>query len=422
MLYYFVKIIMLLYQRVYFKRIYISGVKHIPKNQPVFLAANHTNGFLDGVMVSELLWKPTYIFVRGDVFKKKWANFLLRSLKLIPIFRSRDGEDARENLSNNNSSFDQLYQEFKKNKVVLIFPEADAIIEKRLRPLKKGMARIVADMESREDGNMKVAIVPTSINYLHYKKYRNEIMIQFSEPIYLSDYKTEDGNDRKAQNRLTSDLENRIKKMMVDINPGDDEITETALNIYRNSLPHNIWQFWHRKNTRIYTEIGIADGIKNEKPDSILRQQLKEYATLLKENDLTELGFNPLKIWQWIFLLIFSIPSFLSWMVYKWGLVYGKKVVNTKIKKDELYESVYCGIGLSWFLILTLIGYPIAAIFLGWSGVMFWFIFSLFSISYQHCRDFWLQFVEHRKWNKSAAKVSNLRVDLIKKLEVFRAL
>merc|ERR1711879_864859 len=108
MLYYFVKITLLLYSRIYFKRIYISGKRHIPQDKPVFLASNHSNGFLDGTMVSALIFpKATRIFVRGDVFGKGWANFLLRSLKLIPIFRARDG-DARENRIGNNKSFDQL--------------------------------------------------------------------------------------------------------------------------------------------------------------------------------------------------------------------------------------------------------------------------------------------------------------------------
>ena len=118
MLYYVIKIFIQLYNRVYFKRMYISGEEHIPKAKPALIAANHPNGFLDGTIVTSLTKKATLIFVRGDVFKKAWSNLVLRSLKLIPIFRVRDGE-VRESVVQNNRSYDQLYDLFQKDQHVI---------------------------------------------------------------------------------------------------------------------------------------------------------------------------------------------------------------------------------------------------------------------------------------------------------------
>ena len=137
MLYYFIKFSLLLYSRIYFKRIYIYGASNIPQDKPVFLASNHSNGFLDGTMVSALLFpKATRIFVRGDVFGPGWANFLLRSLKLIPIYRARDG-DSRQNAKSNNRSFDQLYEEFQKNRIVPHFSRGGCTNRKTITPIEK---------------------------------------------------------------------------------------------------------------------------------------------------------------------------------------------------------------------------------------------------------------------------------------------
>lgn len=416
MLYYFVKITLLLYQRIYFKRIYISGAKHVPQDHPVFLASNHSNGFLDGVMVSALLLKkPTYIFVRGDVFKKKWANFLLRSLKLIPIYRARDG-DARENLAANNRSFDQLYEEFKKNHVVLIFPEADAQVEKRLRPLKKGMSRIISDMQSRDDGNMEVAVVPFGLNYTHYKNYRNEMMLSFQPPVYLKDYLGEGENERVGLNKLTKDVEKRIKSEMVDINEGDDEITETALRILRRERSEWLIRFWIRSKERLSAEIRVADKIKASEEGSALRKKLVQYQEQLDNNKVLEEGTKPVKLWQWLFLLVFIVPSSLSWVVMRMGLHYGKKFVDQRVKKEELYESIYFGIGLAHNWMLVLIGYPVFAVVWGWQGVLAWFVFRWFSIPFQHCREIWIQFVNHNRWRKVGQEVKALRKELVTEL------
>ncbi len=416
MLYYIIKFTLLLYSRIYFKRIYISGTEHIPKDKPVFLASNHSNGFLDGTMVSALIFpKSTRIFVRGDVFGKGWANFLLRSLKLIPIFRARDG-DTRTNRDGNNRSFDQLYEEFKKNRIVLIFPEADAQIEKRLRPLKKGMARMIIDMENRGDKNMEVAIVPFGLNYTHYKRHRNELMISFSKPVYLKDYMEEGGNERAAYNALTTDVGDRIRKEMVDVNQGDEEVTETALRIIRSERSEPIVKFWFGSKARLQAEINAADRIKFSDSGSSLRTKIIDYQDALDVANTTEIGSQRVKIWEYIFWLIFIIPSSLSWLVSRWGLYFGKRLVDAKVKKDELYESIYFGVGLAYNWILMLVGYPLCALFFGWWGVLGWFIFRWLSIPYQHCQEIMQHVKARQAWKKDANVLNQLRKEVLAEL------
>lgn len=416
MLYYLIKFTILLYSRIYFKRVFISGTEHIPKDQPVFLASNHSNGFIDGTMVSALIFpKSTRIFVRGDVFGKGWANFILRSLKLIPIYRARDG-DALTNRDGNNKSFDQLYAEFKKNRIVLIFPEADAQIEKRLRPLKKGMARMIIDMQSRGDKDMEVAVVPFGLNYTHYKRHRNELMISFSKPVYLKDYLKEDGIEREAYNALTTDVGERIKKEMVDVNIGDDEVTETALRIVRSERRVPIMKFWVGSKARLQAEIDTANKIKFSNPDSNLRTVLTRYQNALDGSNTSEVGSRSVKLWEYTFWLIFIIPSSLSWLITRWGLFFGKRLVDAKVKKDELYESIYFGVGLAYNWILMLVGYPLCALFFGWWGIVGWFIFRWLSIPYQHCREIMAHFAARKAWKKNADELDTLRGEVLAEL------
>ena len=416
MLYYFIKFSLLLYSRIYFKRIYIYGASNIPQDKPVFLASNHSNGFLDGTMVSALLFpKATRIFVRGDVFGPGWANFLLRSLKLIPIYRARDG-DSRQNAKSNNRSFDQLYEEFQKNRIVLIFPEADAQIEKRLRPLKKGMARMIIDMQSRDDGKMEVAVVPFGLNYTHYKRHRNELMISFSTPVYLKDYVVEGETEREAFNKMMLDVGERIKREMVDVNQGDEAITETALRIIRKERSEPILKFWFRSNERLRSEIAVSEQIKASDKNSELRKAITAYQTALDTYKTKEEGSKPLKFWQYLFILVFIIPSSLSWLVMRWGLFFGKRLVEAKVKLDELYESIYFGVGLAYNWIMVIVGYPLFGILFGWKGFIGWFVFRWLSIPYQHCMDMLQQFRAARNWRKSNGELDSLRETVLSQL------
>ena len=278
------------------------------------------------------------------------------------------------------------------------------------------MARMIIDMQNRGDKNMEVAIVPFGLNYTHYKRHRNELMISFSKPVYLKDYMEEGGNERAAYNALTTDVGDRIRKEMVDVNQGDEEVTETALRIIRSERSEPIVKFWFGSKARLQAEINAADRIKFSDSGSSLRTKIIDYQDALDVANTTEIGSQRVKIWEYIFWLIFIIPSSLSWLVSRWGLYFGKRLVDAKVKKDELYESIYFGVGLAYNWILMLVGYPLCALFFGWWGVLGWFIFRWLSIPYQHCQEIMQHVKARQAWKKDANVLNQLRKEVLAEL------
>jgi len=172
-------------------------------------------------------------------------------------------------------------------------------------------------------------------------------------------------------------------------------------------------KFRFRTRNRLAAEQKAANLIKGSDQNSEIRKNLVEYQELLDKSELKEIGTKPLKVWQWAFLVLLTIPSTLSWFVTKWGLYFGKKLVEKKVKKDELYESIYYGVGLAHNLLMIYIGYPVVAILWGWKGVLAWFLIRVFSISYQHCSEFWEQHVQHRRWKKGPNRLKELREKVV---------
>ena len=181
---------------------------------PVLFASNHPNSFLDGMILTTLLHQPLYSLARGDVFKHKRIDRILRNLQLLPIFRTSEGV---KNLEHNYTTFDACQKTFEKNGIILIFSEGSCENEWHLRPLKKGTARLALTAWKK---NIPLLVLPTGINYSSFKKFGKEVHICFGEPIHPVHTSTEDLNGREL-NEFNEHLEQELKKLVYEIEPND---------------------------------------------------------------------------------------------------------------------------------------------------------------------------------------------------------
>ena len=143
-LYWFVRGALQLPFRIFVRKLHLDGLENYPKDKPVFLAVNHPNSFLDGVVLEAHFKRRIYTLVRGDVFNKPLPNYILRGLRLLPIFRARDAAAERARKGNEQTS-EEVYQLLKKNRTVLIFAEGVSYPEKAVRALKKGTGRMAIE-------------------------------------------------------------------------------------------------------------------------------------------------------------------------------------------------------------------------------------------------------------------------------------
>ena len=370
LIYRFCKAALFPIMRLFYRRVYISNACNIPKGKPVLLACNHPNSFLDGISVSYHLWKRTYVLVRGDVFKKGWADYLLRSYRLLPIFRSTDGDDPKENLKNNNITFDNCYALFKKNYAIIIFSEAIAKLEKRLRPLKKGTARLAFDSMEKSNWEMDLYIVPTSLNYTRFKGFRNELMIDFDKPILVKDYKEAYlENSGNAIIQLTKDIEERLTAgVIICEDPENDDAFDVHSTINRNQIKKPFFGYWFTQDFPVNKERAAALAFSQQIKNPAFKSSLLAYQQMLIKLDLTDKSISkPAGLfWKIPFVLVFTIPAaigmFLHFAPYKLAAYLTPKMV----KKHEFYDSILVGLclvfGMIYTLILLLVGLPIFGI------------------------------------------------------------
>lgn len=209
MLYYWLKYMMRLALTVFYRRRVFTGWDQVPASGPVIFACNHPNSFLDAMIIGAFIKRETHFLARSDVFNTPLKLWILSQFKMMPIYRLSEG---KEDLGKNQETFEKCHEVFRKGGAILMFSEGLCIQEMRLRPLKKGTARIA--MEYSKDGS-PLTIIPTGLNYMKPTKFREDLLIQMDTPFNAADFAAE-YNERQAKgiqsfnNRLREGLQNSV--------------------------------------------------------------------------------------------------------------------------------------------------------------------------------------------------------------------
>ena len=200
--------------RLYCRKVVINKPEWLQASGPLLIAANHPNSFLDGIILTTLFQKPIYSLARGDAFKQKKWNRLLRALHLLPVYRTSEGV---ENLSHNYTTFDACKNVFARNGIVLIFCEGRCINEWHLRPLKKGTARLA--LSAWEKG-LDVTVLPLGFNYSPFRKWGKTVHLNFGTPLSKESITSLD-TEGKQLLQFNAQLKSSLRSLVYEIKAGD---------------------------------------------------------------------------------------------------------------------------------------------------------------------------------------------------------
>ena len=235
--YYPIKIYVALCCYFYFKRLTVQGLENIPSKGPLIYAINHQNSLLDAFVCHAASRRNPYFLTRADAFKNKSIDKFLRGIKMLPIYRTRDGP---ESIAKNEQIFEATKDILTDGGVVAIFPEGSHCLTHRIRPLKKGIARMAFMTEAAADFNLNLQIIPIGISYESYFSTKGRALVSYGKPIRVADYKqTFLKNETEAYNKLLSELSSKMKSLIVNIESEDyEEVLNTfkRKRVYKSSL------------------------------------------------------------------------------------------------------------------------------------------------------------------------------------------
>ena len=360
MLYYTLKYLVNIFYRVFYKFDF-RGLDKIPLNKPIVLAPNHVNAFIDPVILAMLTKQKIRFFARGDVFKKPFARWILNQLSMSPMYRIQEGYAE---LKKNDKTFEECRNLLANNNIILMFPEGICIQERRLRPLKKGLSRIIFQTEESFDFKKDVLVIPIGLNYTDAKRFRSKLFIDCGEAISISQYEESYKKDKvRTINEFTKVLEQKMaERMIIILNKENDELITALEQIYVKE-----WMIEKKVNINnlecqyetVKEVVAMVNMMDKETPElvSSLRVKTSSYIKTLNKNGLRDHLLHPETISKMNFstFLIECIIIYLCMPIYWFGLVVNyppyyisKKIAYKKAKNVEFLASIY--MNLTMFL------------------------------------------------------------------------
>ncbi len=290
---------------------------------------------LDPLNAAEEIQTEVFFLANASLFKNPIAGWILRKLYCIPIERHKDtgGKPL-----DNQASFEQAIEHLAKGGCLYIAPEGVSVVERRLRKMKTGTARIALATESKHHFKLGLSILPVGLNYSDPTQFRSHLLTILGEPIQVADFQNDwEQDEMEAVRKLTDHVSEKLALQL--LNTSDHE--EDKLLCYLEEMMQNenrLPSYPHFLRSQ-KTLAGLqASKISNLDAFAKFREMAFDYfeqLNMLKTSDLALKWRNEGKNHLPLFLvLIATLPVFLSGFLIHFLPVFASKTISRALNKD----------------------------------------------------------------------------------------
>jgi glycerol-3-phosphate O-acyltransferase / dihydroxyacetone phosphate acyltransferase len=269
--------------RVFFRRIEVTGLEHVPASGGGLVISWHPNAMIDAGLILTQFPRRIVFGARAGLFGWPLLGWVMRHIGTVPIHRGQDqkaGTLDTEHRAANAQSLDALALAVAEGAFAGLFPEGISHDDPSPRELKTGAARLFyrACQLTPEDKPRPV-IIPVGLHYDKKSVFGSNALVAFHPSLRLdpelatpppADTSYEEA--RKKYRRLTSELERVLREA---VHP-----TESW----------ELHQLLHRGRKLVRAEAAHRAGTRPDRPGMEERQ----------------LGFA--RLWQGYYLLLETHP------------------------------------------------------------------------------------------------------------------
>lgn len=407
------------YERFAFKRFYrhvqVIGKENIPEGQRFIYTPNHQNALMDALAIVNTSPVTTIFFARADIFRKKRQANLLRFLKILPIYRMRDGVSE---LSRNDDVFRSAKTILGDLFPICIMPEGNHGDKRRIRNLVKGVFRIAFSAQEEFSDEQGVKIVPVGLDYGDYAKFFQDVLIIYGQPIEVSEYfDAYKENNPKGINILKDRLSKELKKVAIHIeNEEFYDLYQDMREIYNRRMRSKMGIIGKTHYDRFRADkkmIFVLDQTLSENENRIrgLAEKTRYYTNRLKELNIRNWvferkGFTTRRLIYKRFGLILTFPFFLYGLINNW-LPFHLPVRKTRgIKDRQFHSSFKFVLGMFLFPLFYALQTFLVAFFTGPAWIAWLYLITLpgfgyFALFWSIWYKRWKAGLKYRKMKKS---------------------
>jgi len=333
---------------IFYHRVTIMGKENIPDNKAVLFAPNHQNALMDALAILCVRKHDPVFLTRSDIFSPDFMGNLFVFMKMLPIYRIRDGKDK---LERNNEIFNLCVEVLENNKRLTIFPEAQHTTYRSLLKLKKGLMRIAFSTQQaamfKLRNDLREKMIPQTIHI----ENKNDYYSQFEDARDLYDF--------YVAEKLNLKLKKPDKKFIAD---------KKIIEILNKAHDDNIEEF------------------------NFFTQKQDNYTAKIKKHNFKDFLFD--SAWSKTKLFLTSLIGVILSPIYFVGLLIFliplvlPEIFVKKFKDDHFHSSVRFVISLIFIPIWSLIGFILL-----WIFVKTWWVKFLFVIILPALLIFWQNYM-----------------------------
>lgn len=329
---------------------------------------------------------------------------------------------------NQSKVYEQVFEHLARDNCIGIFPEGGSHDRTDLLPLKAGVAIMALGCMSKYP-NKNVKIVPCGMNYFHPHKFRSRAVIEFGDPIEISQDLVEKYNNpttnKDAVKELLDNITDGLKSVTVTCNDYNTlMVVQTIRRLYStqyaDKLPLPLIVDLNRKLVQAYNQ--NKDDIKGQD----LTRDILQYNANLKNLNIPDhlvesTKFNPLKnliklvinIVKITILLILSMPGII---MFSPVFFITKRISERKAREALAHSTVKIkanDVIATWKILIALGVAPLLYIF--WS-ILLMFEFSQIT-QYSKTINFVIVYIICVIITYSALIVGDIGMDIFKSIK-----
>lgn len=327
-------------------------------------------------------------------FKKKIIASILYFLKILPVYRIRDGFSS---LKANDEIFLKTIDVLKNRNGLVILPEGDHAGFRRLRQLKKGICRVAFQSDEATGFSLKIKLIPVGIEYSHYTRYRQVLTVAYGKPIEVSEYHDlYKKSPERAINELRTRLSDEMKSNMVHIASEEDYEAIDELRGMINGKHGDDIRF-----PKFLRDKFLIDGLNQLKStnQSVYKRICDLSLQIKKKTRDLNIDYRLLEkkkhrlIWlvSGMFGLILTFPLFIFGNIFNLTFLEIPNLQIRKIKDPQFHSSVKYGISLAMAFIFLPVYLVLSLVIIApwWLGIL---IFLSLPLSALFAWDYYLLF------------------------------
>lgn len=380
----------------FFKSIRAVNKAVLLKPGPALLILNHPSAYTDPIAFTYVFFPLRTRYLAGGVyFRNRLASFFLNQLGIVPIYRLQDA--GKSGLKNNDETHARVVEALKKGQKVMVFAEGVSVQERRLKPIKKGMARL-AFIAQEALGETPLRVIPVGVNYSDPSRFRSTLVYRVGEPIavtpLMSAYRE---HPAKAQSDMIQQVYKSMLPLIIHV---DNSKCQSVIPLLEKLLPgeiqdENIWQ-------RSASRAKILNALTMEQ-QADLEQKSAKYINAcihlgIKEVHAPPKPYSPFFAFCKLLLLgFFAWPGIMLQAPVVW---FSRKFALTRVKYIEFYTSVLLTLtllgGMLWHAVFFTLGYLYSgSVFIGYCTFLSVLACGIISVSLiDHLRFQW----QNWKW------------------------